>query len=276
MPPHASDWKSRLRPHVPLVVRRAKRALFGWRWFRGRYPTWAAASPHAVGYDGPGILDKVLQATLEVKAGRAAYERDSVLFHEPAIEADLLACLEQVAAERGGRLRVLDFGGSLGTTYWQHRGALGRQAELRWDVVEQPHFVEAGRQHLQDGTLRFFATIEEAARDGGHDMLLASGVLHCLPDPHTWLDRWARTGPPVLLFHNLPLHDDGPDHVRIEHVPPEIYPASYPVWFFNRAGFLGHFADHYDVARSYASTAVWPIGWRDYPSTGLMLRRRAP
>jgi len=276
MPSSIANWKTRLRPYVPALARRAKRVFFGWRWFRGRYPTWEKAQPHAASYDEPSILAKVLHATLEVKAGRAAYERDSVLFFQPVVEAELLACLEQVAAAAGGRLRVLDFGGSLGTTYWQHRARLGHLAELRWDVVEQAHFVEAGRKHLQDDTLRFFPTIDAAERACAHDVLLASGVVHCLPAPHAMLTDFAARALPWLILHNLPLHDDEPDYVMIEHVPPDIYPATYPVWFLNRARFLAHFAAGYTVEQSYASTAIWDRGWQDYPSSGLMLRRRAP
>jgi hypothetical protein len=77
-----------------------------------------------------------------------------------------------------------------------------------------------------------------------------------------------------LLFHKLPLHDSDPDYLRVEHVPPLIYRASYPVWFFNRERFLAHFAGQYDVIWTYPSAAVWPVGLGEYPSTGLLLRRK--
>ncbi len=265
--------KALLREICPPGLRRAYRALFQWRWFRGRYASWSEAQAHAGSYDEPAILAKVLRATLEVKAGRAAYERDAVLFHEPAPDDSLLAGLMQVAAENGGRLRVLDFGGSLGTTYWQHRRELGRLPELRWSVVEQSHFVAAGRQHLQDETLRFHLTLDEAEQAAPHDVLLLSGVIQCLPDPHAFLADCVRRRPLAILLHNVPLHRGEPDHLRIEHVPPEIYSATYPFWFFNEAGIMAHFAGQYQVEHRYASPAIWWIGMRDYASTGLRLRR---
>jgi putative methyltransferase (TIGR04325 family) len=272
----ATNWKNRLYPYVPLMVRRAKRVFFGWRWFRGHYATWEDAQVRAATYDQPRILKKVLHATLEVKAGRAAYERDSVLFHEPAVEAELLDCLRRVAANNGGRLRVLDFGGSLGTTYWQHRTELQLLTELRWDVVEQAHFVEAGRLHLQNDVLRFFKTIDEAEYECPHDILLASTVVQYVRDPHSLLTEFAARSFRYLVLHNLPLHDDESDYVTIEHVPPKIYPATYPAWFLNRVRFLAHFKSNYEVEKSYASTAIWDRGWYDYPSSGLMLRRITP
>jgi putative methyltransferase (TIGR04325 family) len=264
--------KKALRPYIPAPVLRIKRALFDWRWFRGRYSTWSEAQKHATGYDQPSILNKVLHATLEVKAGRAGYERDSFLFAVREVEKGLLEALQGVAAGDGGRLRVIDFGGSLGSSYWQHRPELDALREVRWDVVEQSHFVEAGRRFLQDDRLRFFCSIAEAEQAVAHQVLLASGVVHCLPDPHRFLDEFVSHRFQWLVFHNVPLHDDEPDYVMIEHVPPHIYQATYPVWFLNRARFMAHFLRDYTVVQQYPSTAIWNRGWYDYPSTGLVLK----
>ena len=50
------------------------------------------------------------------------------------------------AAANGGRLEVVDFGGALGSTWWQHREELSALGLRRWVVVEQPQFIEAGRE----------------------------------------------------------------------------------------------------------------------------------
>ncbi len=274
--PFPSGLRGIARKILPSWLRRLFRRLFGWRWFRGYYLTWTEAAAHAQSYSSPGILEKVLVATLAVQTGRAAYERDAVLFAEPCPEGELLAALLRVASAHDGQLNLLDFGGSLGTSYWQHRAFLPALKSLRWDVVEQEHFVEAGRTHVEQPAepLRFFLTIEEAEQSHRHNVLLASGVIHCLPEPYVFLEKLIASGPEYLIFHNLPLHDDRPDHLRVEHVPPEIYEATYPVWFFNRQKFLGQLTAGYDVVHTYASSAVWPIGWSEYPSTGLLLRRK--
>ena len=67
------------------------------------------------------ILDKVLAATLKVKQGQAVFERDSVLFDEIEYSWPLLAGLMWAAASNGGKLNVLDFGGALGSSYYQNR-----------------------------------------------------------------------------------------------------------------------------------------------------------
>jgi putative methyltransferase (TIGR04325 family) len=71
----------------------------------------------STGYDSEIILEKTRDALLKVKNGEAAYERDSVLFDEIQYAWPLLTSLMWVAAQAKGILNVLDFGGSLGTTY---------------------------------------------------------------------------------------------------------------------------------------------------------------
>ncbi|HET7535422.1 MAG TPA: methyltransferase, TIGR04325 family [Candidatus Didemnitutus sp.] len=258
---------------MPTSFRRAARLAFGWRWFHGNYAAWSDARRACGSYDDSAIVERVLAATQAVRRGTAAYERDGVLFHEPAPEAGLLAALGTVAQASCAGPAVLDFGGALGTTFWRHRAALPGPP-LRWDVVEQPRFVTAGRTHFAGTPVQFFASIEEAEGAAPHDVLLASTSLQYLEDPPATAGEWQRREFPWLLFNNLPLHEDGPTRLAVQQVPPEIYPASYPVWFFNRAEFLGWFAGGYEVVQEFASEAVWPVGWRYYASTGLLMRRK--
>lgn len=265
--------KSVAKRVIPATVRARLRATFSPRLFRGDYPHWAAARAASGGYDDGAIVDKVLAATLEVQAGRAAFERDSVLFERPEPDRALLDVLQALAQATGGRLRVLDFGGSLGSTYWRHREFLPGGDALRWDVVEQPVFVEAGRRYLKESALRFHETVGAAAEERSHDVLLCSCVLQYLEEPFRFLDEWRRLQVPHLVLNNLPLRRRGPDCLRVQVVPPSIYNASYPVWFFNREKFLKRALVGYDLVKEFDSEAVWPVGWRMFKSTGLWLKR---
>lgn len=266
--------RSVLRAFVPAPLRARWRRRWGWQWFRGDYATWAEARAASEGYEADAILARVLAATQEVRAGRAVFERDGVLFHTPEPDGPLLRALDEVRRRCRDSLRVLDFGGSLGSTYWRHRKDLPSGDTLVWDVVEQPGFVAAGRAHLSGERLRFFSDVREAGAAAHHDVLLCSCVLQYLEDPDRVLAEWLRTDIPYLLLNNLPLHADGPDRLRVQHVPPSIYPGSYPVRFFNRADFLARLEPDYEVLSEFASEAVWPVDAGMYPSTGLLLRRK--
>ena len=89
--------------------------------FAGDYGSWAEALRDADGYDDEAIYRRVRDSALRVQAEPGLYERDGVIFDEPQWNFALMACLLRIASRRGNTLRVLDFGGSLGSTYHQVR-----------------------------------------------------------------------------------------------------------------------------------------------------------
>jgi len=125
----------------PLLWRLAQRMLVSHDdvpvSFSGNYPDWLSAQAASVGYDSDTIFSRVLEAARKVKDGDALWERDSVLFYHEEYNTPLLYALMSVAAWNKGKLRVLDFGGAFGSTYWQHRRLLQRLEALSWNVVEQ-------------------------------------------------------------------------------------------------------------------------------------------
>jgi hypothetical protein len=249
------------------------RGLWGWRWFEGNFRTWAEAQAASSGYDDDSIVRRVLAATMDVREGRAAFERDGVTFATYVAEPGLLGAFGRIAQEAGSIGSVLDFGGALGTTYWRHRSRWKKFGLERWDVVEQPVFVRAAKEVATD-ELAFFAEIEAAERERHHRVLLSSGSLQYLPDPTARLRQWMAGGFDWIVLNNLPLKHRGPDRIALQRVPPEIYAASYPVWFFNREKFLRQFGGRYEVVMEFSSEAEWQVGLRRFASTGLLLKKR--
>jgi len=224
----ARDW---LPPTVVRCVRyfRGGRGIL----FEGDYATWGEASTQCTGYDAEGILAKVLDATRKVKCGEAAFERDSVLFDHIEYAWPVLSGLMWVAARNGGRLNVLDFGGSLGSSYFQNRNFLQTLPEVRWNVVEQVNYVEAGRAYIQNEQLKFFRTIEECLQTNQPNVILLSGVLQYLPDPYSLLkELLAIQASAVILDRTCYLNQGKRELIKIQHVPATVYAASYPCRFF--------------------------------------------
>jgi len=201
--------------------------------FEGDFPTWETAAAQCTGYDARNILAKVLDATLKVKRGEAVFERDSVLFDEIEYSWPVLAGLMQAAASNNGNLNVLDFGGSLGSSYFQNRKFLQDLPEVWWNIIEQTHFVEAGQAHIQDTYLRFYQSIDECLAENQPNVVLLSGVLQCLPDPYRRLDELLAIQARTVIIDRTPYLNVGEEEqIRIQHVPAWIYPASYPCRFF--------------------------------------------
>ena len=233
-----SSAKTLLRPLVPpaalALLRRMVHPVVG---FSGDYDSWEAASAAASGYGSEEILHRVISATRRVVAGKAQHERDSVIFDEIEYSWPLLASLLQVALESGS-LRVVDFGGSLGSTWRQNRRFLQRlRVPIMWHVVEQERFVAAGRKEFADEVLRFSHTIREAAGDGV-DVILSSSSLCYVPDPVAVLDEAAETDARYLIIDRLPLVPGGRDRIALQRVSEPIYTARYPIRLFGAESVL--------------------------------------
>jgi len=201
--------------------------------FEGDFSTWEAAAAQCTGYDAENILVRVLDATLKVKRGVAVFERDSVLFDEIEYSWPVLAGLLWTAARNSGRLNVLDFGGALGSSYFQNRKFLHALPEVRWNIVEQAHWVKAGQAYVQDEHLRFYETIEECVEKGSPNVIVLSGVLQCLPDPYRRLSELLAVQASTVIIDRTPyLNHGNEERITIQHVPESIYLASYPCRFF--------------------------------------------
>jgi hypothetical protein len=235
--------------------------ISGWwrKWRRpvrheGHYSSWSEAVAESRGYDAENLV-RVRKAALQVKAGQAAFERDGVTFAEPEVSWPALACLLTVGAEQGGRLDVVDFGGSLGSFYYQHRGFWSELGMVRWRVVEQPAWVQVGRAEFESEELRFYSTIEAAeAEREAPQVLLLSAVLPYLPDPQRFMaDVSKRRFVAVVIDRTGMLREGGRDRLTVQRVRPPLFHASYPCWFFTRGTLLAPFAEDYRLRAEFAA-----------------------
>lgn len=226
-----------LKAVLPESWRHWLRPARHWRWFEGDFATWAEARKLSVGYDNAAVLDRVVRATREVIAGRATWERDGTTFAELQVNAPLLKVFKDIKALSSGRLNLIDFGGGLGGTWRQHRAVLGGGTGIRWQVVEQPHYVAAGRE-FADGVLTFHESLDDAQRSEVPRAILLSSVLQYLERPHELLAEMDRRGFEHVIVDRTPLAFDGRERLVVQRTPPELGGGSYPSWFFNRERLL--------------------------------------
>jgi len=206
--------------------------------YSGPYADWASARKAAVGYDAPNIIAKVLASTQAVIDGRAVYERDSVLFYQEEYNWQFLSSLLVVAQHAAGRLKVVDFGGALGSSFWQNRKIFDKLGiTVDWRVVEQDTYLQAAKQLRYDAPLRFYATIGDACADGKPDVVVFSSVLQYIEDYKSILLQAISAQPDYLIIDRTPTLTnsacDGKDGlILVQNVSPEIYSASYACWAF--------------------------------------------
>lgn len=206
--------------------------------FHGCPADWTDALRQSDGYEGSHILDRVRTATRDVIAGKAAFERDSVLFHESELPFAVLSALLRAAVKAGGVLDVVDVGGSLGSTYRQCGKFLDVVSRVSWQIVEQANFVDAGRAEFGTPELSFHESLRDLPPGSDRVGLLLS-VLQYLPNPEVMLTQISTAGVTTLVIDRTPLSDSlDEDRLCIQRVPSHIYAASYPCWIFSRRRLL--------------------------------------
>src|SRR3989338_1327756 len=245
------SFKNLLKSIIPPFILNIfkKKSSYG---FFGKYQDWQEALEHSSGYDSPKILEKVKTPSLKIKNGQAAYERDSVVFKNKQYSWPVVAGLLWASSQNNNRLNVLDFGGSLGSSYFQNRDWLvewagrgpalptGRQASrsdlAHWHIVEQENFVKCGKEYFEDEHLKFFDTIEQSQKVMPANVALFSSVIEYLEKPYDILKSIINTNIPCIIFDRTSFFEDlnEPEIITIQKVPPRIYNASYPSWILNQ------------------------------------------
>lgn len=241
----------------------------------GSYPDWESARAESTGYDDELILEKVKKALLKVKAGEAVYERDSVIFDKIHYSWPLLAGILWVATQMRGRLSIVDVGGSLGSSYYQNFGFLSHIEALRWCVVEQKNFVACGKQYFEDGILTFSdSLVDELQKDP--DLVLLSSVLPYVEKPYELVETILRSRVNFMIIDRTPLLEEEEDRIVVQHVPPEIYPASYPAWILNRQRLIGVLEQSFDLVAEFDALAGRiDLGGMYAYDRGFILRRKS-
>jgi putative methyltransferase (TIGR04325 family) len=218
--------------------------------FSGNYGTWEEASKSSSGYNSQVILDKVFDASLKVKNGSAIYERDSVVFDKIEYSWPVLAALLWIASQNN-KLNIVDFGGSFGSSYYQNRYFLAHLKEIRWNIVEQPNFVELGRKEFKNEHLSFYSDLSACYKSEHPEVILCSSVIQYLERPYDFIDKVGSLGFKYIIIDRTPFILQGEDRITVQKVPPAIYDASMPCWLLNLDKFKTHILLTYELIAEF-------------------------
>jgi putative methyltransferase (TIGR04325 family) len=262
------EW---LPPVLVRILKRINRARF---FSYGEFTSWEEAIEASTGYDQPSILAKTREAVMKVKHGEAVYERDSVIFDHVEYSLPVLAGLMLAAGQNKGRLSVLDFGGSLGSSYYQNRKFLDTLPDVQWGIVEQPHYVACGKEYIQDECLRFYNEIEECAAELKPNVILFGSVLQYLSNPYQIIDQLSRIiNTNLLIIDRTPFAEFESDKIGIQKVPSSIYKASYPLWIFSRKCFCEKIADNWQLIEEFDCSQEDLGGKNGFTFQGMIFQR---
>lgn len=226
------------------IIKQPKNGLM---WL-GNYGSWAQAKELSLGYESTAILEKVKNALLKVKNGEAVYERDSVLFNKIQYSFPLLSALMWILTKEK-KINIIDFGGSLGSSYFQNKFFINKaNTDITWNVVEQKHFVDCGKIHFEDENLKFHANISDCFQKEKINVLILSSVISYLENPKNSIDSILNFKFDYIIIDLTGVVINYDKNVlTVQQIPPSIYKASYPCWFFNEEYLTSLFTPNYNL-----------------------------
>lgn len=257
-----------LKQLLPPLAKRMLKYDFRYGW-HGNYSGWEEARKQTTGYNADVIIDRVRSSALKVKNGEAAYERDAITYDSAPVYYPVLSALLYAASVNNNRLTVLDYGGSLGTLYYQHRKFLQGLSELHWCIVEQPEFVKVGQQDFEDHQLHFFFTPAEAIAKYGPHIVLFESSLQYFPDPYATVQELMPYRIPFIFIDRIAFSPDDNDRLTVQKVPPAFYDASYPCWFPSKEKFMQMMSGKYKLLGNFKSGFQLQLGLQELEYEGL-------
>ena len=201
--------------------------------WEGSYATWEHACQMAGSYDSDEILNKTLAASRMARDGKIICERDSVALPHREYLLPTLAGILMGAARNNGRLHIIDFGGALGSTYRTCMPFLRHLVSVSWNIIELPKIVDIGKREFEDQSLHFYDSIEECLSHNSIDGILFGGALQYLPNPYEMLTSLNKYDFDYLIIDRTPFTNNGGHKICVQHVPKNIYNASYPCHIFD-------------------------------------------
>jgi putative methyltransferase (TIGR04325 family) len=222
----------------------------------GNYSSWAEALTGSLSYDSDSIILKVFNASVAVRDGKATYERDGIAFFNE-FQWDAIPYIEALASENKNHLKVLDFGGALGSHYYPIIKRLPG-IKFDWTIVEQKAFVDIGNKEFASANLQFESSLTKALSQGTYNLILLGCVLPYVSNPEEVLAEITRATPEAILIDKHPVIAGDKNRLTVQRINPTIYEASYPAWFFSEKRFLKFFKD-YDLADSYDCPDIFNI-----------------
>jgi putative methyltransferase (TIGR04325 family) len=211
--------------------------------FVGCYKKWKYAAKNSTGYSDKIIFNKTKKSFLKVISNKAKYERDSVLFYSENINYPLINILLKIQNKNRSCLKVLDFGGSFGSTYFQNYSILGNKDKFHWGIIEQKKIVNFVKNFKLKKNLFFFSSINNYIKKHNPDVLLFSSVIQYLEFSHRIINYFIKKKIKNIFFLKTPFTDTN-EYIKIQIVPKNIYNASYPIRVFNEKNFLKLFKNN--------------------------------
>jgi putative methyltransferase (TIGR04325 family) len=206
------------------------------KYFSGPYKNWKIAETKSSGYDSDEIFNKVKASAEIVKNSEQGHERDSVISFKKEYDEFFLKILNKYSNEKNKIIKILDYGGSMGSLYFKYKNKIG--SNFVWSIIEQKRYVDEGLKNFQNSTLDFFHNIEDYKGKHKADIILISSSLQYIENYTEIIFKLIDLKPSHVLILKTPFNYNKKDEIYIQKPLKHIYKSTYPCWIFSYDKFL--------------------------------------
>jgi putative methyltransferase (TIGR04325 family) len=192
-------------------------------------------------------------------------ERDGFILPAPEFQFPVIAGILRSALRNGNEINILDFGGSIGSVYFQLKSFVPFGTTIRWNVVELPETVEYGRKHFENNELHFYYNIDECIKNTNPKIILLSGVLQYLEAPDAVLRQCGEIGASTLLIDRTTCSELVEDRLAVQIIAsPDRY-SEYPLWILSEPRLREELSKHWRFLTGFESAVDGMVVVEDLP-----------
>jgi putative methyltransferase (TIGR04325 family) len=245
-----------LKGAVPLFIYERIKARRSPIKYEYGFKNWSDAKAASIGYSEDSILQKISSQTVLMVESNSGWVRDGFYFNQVQINYEILSFVALHSA-KGQPLRVIDFGGGLGTSYFQNRNILEKFGiKVCWNIIEQPNFVAEGKLVLGSvPNLHFFETLTDASVTS-LDLVLFSSVLEYLEDSYQFLEEIMRLEmkPLGILIDRSPIDLIDNEKYLVQNVEQSIHQAKLPLRILGQDRIVAILSSDYELLSDWVSS----------------------
>jgi len=237
--------------------------FYFFKYYSGPYKTWTIAKKKSAGYHDKTIINKVRASSLVAKNSKSKFEIDSLIFSKPHRNIFFEKLLIDLAKKRK-KINIIDFGGSLGSTYYRYKDIFNKK-KIKWSIIEQKAFVKIGKKEFKDKSLNFYYNLEEALEQKNEliDVFLLSSSLQYINDYKNLINKIKKLNIEYLIILKTPMNLSYKNKIFVEKVPKEIYGTSYSSWIFSKKKLLNSFSNFNLIHNKIVDPRIFSIYFHD-------------
>jgi len=193
--------------------------------WEGIYSSFSEVPVTGPGYDGAVWVNNSLK---KIAALREQAQKNAPLPPLSNYRQALLPLLATIIYQQKGSVRILDFSGGIGFTYYQTFYALQQTSGLEYNIVEREAVCRAGREFFEaESNSPYFLTSLDKV-EGAFDIIHLGSVLQYIEDWSGLLARLAAMSPNYLLLIDV-LAGNNQTFITSQNY----YGSKIPTWFLN-------------------------------------------